>query len=77
MCGRMQLVLADDVREVRLLRTIPFVVISVPANIDSADLKKSLSQWLDATQRRCAMSLWESHSETDPEGSILMCEPRG
>lgn len=77
MCGRMQLVLADDVREVRLLRTIPFIVISVPADIESASLKKSLGQWLDASQRRCAMSLWESHSETDPEGSILMCAARG
>ena len=75
MCGRMQLVFADDVREVRLLRTIPLIVISVPAEVDELSLKRQITPWLDAPQRRCAMALWKTHTETDPEGSILMCTP--
>jgi len=76
MCGRMRLVFADDIREIRLLRTIPFIVISVPAEVNEVELKNELSQWLDGEQRRCALKLWKSHTTTDPEGSILMCAVR-
>jgi len=76
MCGRMRLVFADDIREIRLLKTIPFIVISVPAEVDENALKKEISPWLDAEQRRCALKLWKSHTTTDPEGSILMCPVR-
>jgi len=69
----MQLVFADDVREVRLLRAIPLIVISVPAEIEESSLKKQITPWLDLSQRRCAMALWKTHTLTDPLGSILMC----